>query len=60
MQSELYKSLLAFNHQIAKEMLEHSNSYWLVVRSFFNYLMLAFVTSYLMVSFESSCSSLES
>ena len=53
MQGELYQSLVSFHHQIANEMLEHSSSYWLVLRSFFNHLMFAFATKpYLMATFE--------
>ena len=34
-------------------MLDHSNSYWLVLRSFFNHLMFAFATKpHLMATFE--------
>ena len=53
MQGELYQSLVSFHHQIAREMLDHSNSYWLVLRSFFNHLMFAFATKpHLMATFE--------
>ena len=53
MQGDLYQSLMSFHHRIANEMLEHSNSYWLVLRGFFNHLMFAFATKpCLMATFE--------
>jgi hypothetical protein len=51
---DLYKSLVGFHSRLAEEMVEHGNSYWLVLRCFFNHLMFLFATRpYLMRSFES-------
>jgi hypothetical protein len=50
---ELHNSLMAFHLRLAEEVIEHSNSYWLILRGFFNHLMFMFATRpWLMSSFE--------
>jgi isochorismate hydrolase len=51
--TDLHKSLIAFHLRLAEEVIEHSNSYWLILRGFFNHLMFMFATKpWLMRSFE--------
>jgi len=52
-QTEEGDILLEFHRELAYEMIEHANRYWLIMRSLFNQLMFTFATRpYLMSSFE--------
>jgi len=52
-ESETASSILSFHQKLAREVVDHSNKYWLITRSFFNQLMFTFATRpYLLPSFE--------
>lgn len=53
MPENVFERALKFNVEIANEMVDYGNRYWLIMRSFFNHMMFMFATRpYLMRGLE--------